>query len=166
MAETARALVEIKRALKADDDVVALIGELDGELSENYAPEQRHGLSLDAIFQPHIRFFVARIEGKAIGCGGVALFGDFAEVKRMYVRPHVRGCGVADAILARVSAEASAAGLTILRLVTGTRQNAAMRFYERCGFAPCTIFEPYASMPPQAIATSVFLEKRLDEINP
>ncbi|MGH6726522.1 MAG: GNAT family N-acetyltransferase, partial [Pseudolabrys sp.] len=109
-----------------------------------------------------IRFFVARSEGSPVGCGGVALFGDFAEVKRMYVRPQARGRGVAEAILARLTAEASSAGLIILRLETGTRQNAAIRFYRRCGFAPCAIFEPYASMPPQAVATSVFLEKRLD----
>jgi hypothetical protein len=34
-----------------------------------------------------------------------------------------------------------------------------MRFYSRCGFAPCAAFEPYASMPAAAIVTSVFLEK-------
>ncbi|MFI5024414.1 MAG: GNAT family N-acetyltransferase [Alphaproteobacteria bacterium] len=157
----ARIPVEIERALAATDEVRALIGELDRELSANYAAEQRHGLALDAIFQPHVRFFVARIRGSPVGCGGVALFSDFAEIKRMYVRSEARGHGVADTIIARLAAEASDAGLTVLRLETGMHQIAAIRFYRRCGFQPCGVFEPYSSMPPQAITTSIFLEKRL-----
>jgi putative acetyltransferase len=158
----ARVAVDVERVLKATNEVRALIGALDRELAANYTPEQQHGLSLDAIFQPDIRFFVARVEGAAVGCGAVALFSDFAEIKRMYVRDVSRGRGVADAAMARLTAEALAAGLTLLRLETGTEQAASIRFYQRCGFQPCESFEPYSSMPPQAIATSVFLEKRLD----
>jgi putative acetyltransferase len=151
----------VERADAATAEVRALVGELDQELSENYSPEQRHGLALDALFQPHVRFFVARVSGLAVGCGGVALLAGFAEIKRMYVRVRSRGQGVADAIIARLAAEALDAGLAVLRLETGTHQIAAIRFYRRCGFQPCPVFEPYRSMPPQAIATSVFLEKRL-----
>ncbi|HYB56079.1 MAG TPA: GNAT family N-acetyltransferase, partial [Alphaproteobacteria bacterium] len=75
-----------------------------------------------------------------------------------------RGQGVADVIIARLAAEASDAGLTVLRLETGTRQLAALRFYRRCGFQPCGVFEPYSSMNPHAIATSIFLEKRLSPL--
>jgi putative acetyltransferase len=157
----ARAAVEVEQVLKTTDEVRALIGALDRELAANYTPEQQHGLSLDAIFQPGIRFFVARVAGAAVGCGGVALFSDFAEIKRMYVRDGSRGQGVADALMARLTAEALAAGLTLLRLETGTEQAAASRFYRRCGFQPCASFEPYSSMPPEAVVTSVFLEKRL-----
>jgi putative acetyltransferase len=143
------------------DDVRALIGELDRELAAEYRPEQRHGLALEAIFQPHIRFFLARLGGVAVGCGGVALFPSFAEVKRMYVHGTARGRGVADAILARIEAEALAAGLALLRLETGDRQPAAMRFYERAGFRRCAAFEPYAAMAPSSIASSIFFEKHL-----
>jgi putative acetyltransferase len=153
----------IERATTPTAEVRALIGELDAELSRHYPPEQRHGLRLDAIFQPHLRFFVAWWNGIASGCGGVALFADFAEVKRMYVREAARGRGVADAILARLVAEASDAGLNLLRLETGARQQAAIRFYQRTGFTPCPAFEPYSSMPPGDIAASVFLERRLQE---
>jgi putative acetyltransferase len=118
-------------------------------------------LSLDAIFQPHIRFFIARCEGRAVGCGGIALFNDFAEIKRMYVRPASRGSGIAEHIIARLTDEAVDAGLALLRLETGTEQLAAIRFYKRCGFQPCAAFEPYSSMNPIAISTSLFFEKRL-----
>jgi putative acetyltransferase len=142
-------------------DVRGLIGELDAALAQNYPPAQRHGLALAAIFQPHIRFYIARLDGAAVGCGGVALFADFAEVKRMYVRPAVRGRGVAQAILARLEQATRAAGLAVLRLETGDSQFAALRLYQRAGFAPCPAFGGYATMPAHAVATSVFLEKRL-----
>ena len=153
--------IEVTQAHGPTDDVGLLIGELEAELLQHYRPEQRHGLKLDALFQPHIRFFTARLDGRPAGCGGIALFTDFAELKRMYVRPDARGRGVADAILARLMEEAAAAGLAVVRLETGTAQAAAIRFYRRAGFARCAAFEPYRSMPPKNIATSVFMEKRL-----
>jgi len=153
--------VLIERAVAPTDDVRALIGELDADLSAHYPPEQQHGLRLEALFEPHVRFFIARINGMPVGCGGVALLDGFAEVKRMYVRTEARGQGVADAIVARLESEAADGGLSVVRLETGTEQLAAMRFYERLGFQPCRAFEPYASMPPHTIAASVFMEKRL-----
>ena len=153
--------VRIEIALTATDEVRALVGELEAVLAAEYPPEQRHGLDLVAIFQPHIRFFIARLRGAAVGCGGVALFPDYAEVKRMYVRDTARGQGVADAILARIEQEVRRAGLSLLRLETGDRQLAAMRLYARAGFRGCPAFGDYAGMTPQSIATSVFLEKRI-----
>lgn len=153
--------VRIEVALTATDEVRALIGELEDVLSAEYPPEQRHGISLDAIFQPHVRFFLARRQGIAVGCGGVALFPDYAEVKRMYVHHTARGQGVADAILDRIEQEVRDAGLSVLRLETGVRQIAAMRLYVRTGFRECPAFGAYALKPPEAIAASVFFEKRM-----
>jgi putative acetyltransferase len=153
--------ITIELVSDATDDVRALIGELDRILSKEYPPEQRHGLALDAIFTPGIRFFLARSNGRAVGCGGLAFLAGFAEVKRMYVRDVARGRGVAQALLARIEAEACAAGFGLLMLETGLRQSAALRFYQRAGFRPCAAFGDYATMEPRAIATSVFLEKPL-----
>jgi putative acetyltransferase len=153
--------IQLERGLSATAEIRALIDELNAELSVHYAAEQRHGLSLDALFEPHIRFFVALADGKPQGCGGVALFPEFAELKRMYVRPQARGGGIAETILERLTQEAAAAGLPMLRLETGTMQLRAIRFYERSGFRTCQAFPPYASMAPYAIATSVFMEKRI-----
>ena len=153
--------ITMTQATAPTDAVRTLIGELDAVLSAEYPPEQRHGLSLDAIFAPHIRFFVAELDGAPVGCGGVALFGDFAEVKRMYVRDAARGQGVAQAVLARLEAEARAAGLARLCLETGTVQHAAMRLYERAGFTVCGAFGDYLAKLPEALTTSVFYEKSL-----
>ena len=154
--------VRIELAPSATEDVRALVDELEAALAAEYSPEQRHGLALDALFRPHIRFFLARLHGQAVGCGGVALFDDFAEVKRMYVRDAARRQGVAGALLARLEEEAHNAGLSWLRLETGDNQIAAMQLYARAGFRRCPAFGDYALMAPQSIVTSVFFEKRID----
>src|SRR5690348_15272851 len=84
------------------DEVNALVGELEAELSGDYASHQRHGYSVARIFQPNILFFVASVDGRAVGCGGIAFEDGFAEVKRMYVRPESRGRGVGQSILQRL----------------------------------------------------------------
>jgi putative acetyltransferase len=153
--------ITIEQVTVPDDDVRFLISELEQVLQAEYPPEQRHGLSLDAIFQPHILFFVAHGDTGVVGCGGVALFADLAEVKRMYVRPAARGRGVAEALLDRIEAAVRAAGLTRLCLETGDRQLAAIRVYTRAGFSRGAAFGHYAEMPPEKIAASIFFEKHL-----
>jgi hypothetical protein len=51
-------------------------------------------------------------------------------------------------------------------LETGERQAAALQFYARAGFRPCAAFGDYAAMRPEAIATSIFMEKRLTTPTP
>jgi putative acetyltransferase len=139
----------------------ALLASLDRELSALYTREQRHGLTLDELFKPHVRFFVAWLGGEPAGCGGLAFYDGFAEVKRMYVRDAARGRGVARTILDRIEMAAREGGHSVLRLETGAHQAAAMRLYERAGFRHCKAFGDYVDMPPGAIVTSVFFEKTL-----
>jgi putative acetyltransferase len=156
--------VTLEHVQTPTDDARTLIGELDAVLHADSPPEQRHGLSVERIFQPGVMFFIARLDGEAVGCGGVAfLAGDgLAEVKRMYVRPAARGRDVARTILARLEAEARARGVGRLVLETGDNRHAAIRLYERNGFTRCGAFGPYATMPPRAIERSVFFEKRIE----
>jgi putative acetyltransferase len=138
-----------------------LIEELEAELSADYSVGQRHGFSARRVFQPNVSFFVARLDGEAVGCGGIAFADGMAEVKRMYVRPAKRGSAIGRAILARLEEEARARGVTRLVLETGDVLHAAIRMYEAAGFTRCDAFGSYATMAPAAIARSVFLEKRL-----
>ena len=159
--------IALEHVTAPTDDARALIGELDAELNSDYPPEQRHGFSVERVFQPDVLFFIARDDaGPAdcgpVGCGAVALQpGGMAEVKRMYVRPRARGRNVAQAILDRLEAEARSRGATRLVLETGDIRHAAIRFYERAGFTRCGPFGAYATMPPRAIERSVFFEKRI-----
>jgi putative acetyltransferase len=153
--------IDVEPVLTATDEVRSLIEELDQTLAREYLPEQQHGLRLDTLFQPHVRFFIARLDGRAVGCGGVALFESYAEVKRMYVRDDARRRGIARALLSRIESEARLHGLDVLRLETGDRQFDAIRLYEHAGFRSCEVFGDYAALSPRAIATSIFFEKRL-----
>jgi putative acetyltransferase len=151
----------IEQVHSISDDVRTLIFELDSELAVAYPPEQMHGLTLRSLFEPHVQFFIARQGDAAVGCGGVAFFDGFAEVKRMYVREAARGEGAAQVLLAHLEDVARAAGVPVLRLETGVRQPAAIRLYERFGFRPCAAFGPYITMAPSAVKNSLFYEKHL-----
>jgi putative acetyltransferase len=153
--------IAIERLTGPTDELVALIGELDAVLGAEYEPHQRHGLSMAQLFEPHVRFFVARFDGIAAGCGGVALFNDYAEVKRMYTRPASRGRGLAKALLRRIEDEARATGKPVLRLETGPYQHEAIGLYRHMGFTECAAFGAYAAMPTRNIEMSVFFEKVL-----
>jgi putative acetyltransferase len=153
--------IAIERVTAPTAEAAALIAELDAGLGAVYEPEQRHGLSIEQVFEPNVRFFVARIGEEAVGCGAVALFDDYAEVKRMYTREAARGQGVGKAILARLEQEASAAGKRVLYLETGIYQAPAIGLYQGFGFRRCAAFGHYAALPPHGIAASIFYEKPL-----
>ena len=138
-----------------------LIDELDAVLNAAYEPHQRHGLAIAQLFEPHVRFFVARLDGAAVACGGIALFDGYAEVKRMYTRPQVRGRGVAKTLLRRFEDEARAAGITVLRLETGQFQPEAIGLYRGAGFVSCRAFGHYAQMLARDVEVSLFFEKSL-----
>jgi putative acetyltransferase len=151
----------IERVVEATPEVYDLIGELNGVLGAAYEAHQRHGLSIAQMFEPHVQFFLARLDGLAVGCGGVAMFDHYAEVKRMYTRPVARDQGIAKAVLRRIEDEARAAGKSVLRLETGTHQQEAIGLYERMEFRSRGPFGQYAAMPARNIETSLFFEKAL-----
>jgi putative acetyltransferase len=153
--------VTIERAPAATTEVSEILAELDEALSGPYSADQRHALSVDRLFRDDVHFYLARLDGRAVGCGGVAMFEDFAELKRMYTRREARRRGVAAALIARLEDDARAAGLGILRLETGMFQHESLAFYERVGFRRRDAFGVYLALPPHAIETSVFFEKRI-----
>ena len=125
-------------------DARALIGELDALLEPLYARESRHGYSVEELLAERVAFFVARRDGEPAGCGGVRVVGrEYAELKRMYVRPQFRGEGVGSALLGHLTEHARASGVPLLRLETGIYQREAIRLYERAGFRRIPPFADY-----------------------
>jgi putative acetyltransferase len=151
----------IERVAVATDEIRQLLAELDRALSGPYLPEQHHSLPLERLFDGNVRFFAARVDGVAVGCGGVAFYDGFAEVKRMFTQPTARRQGVAAAVLQQLEEEAKSAGYSILRLETGMYQDEAIAFYLRAGFEQCDAFGEYLSLSPRAIETSVFYEQSI-----
>ena len=138
-------------------DATTLIEELDAHLGALYAVESRHGFSVDKLLKDGVRFFVTRDDGRPAGCGGVLLVGrDYAEVKRMYVRPAFRGRGFGRLMLDHLVEHARQHGLTVIRLETGIHQREAIMLYEQAGFHRIPPFGPYREDP-----VSLCYEKRL-----
>lgn len=138
-------------------DALQLIEELEGVLSPLYPSESRHGFSVEKLLREGVAFFVMRKDQQAAGCGGVKLFGtDFAEVKRMYVRPQYRGQGMARIMLDQLAQHSLENGVNLLRLETGIHQTEAIRLYERYGFQRISHFADYPDDP-----LSLFFEKRI-----
>jgi putative acetyltransferase len=112
-------------------------------------------MALDTLRADNVRFVVARnTDGVAVGTGALALFGDWAELKRMWVIPSARGRGVSKAILADLESRARNADITLIRLETGVRNYEAVALYTRAGFTRC---EPFADYRPDPL--SLFMRK-------
>jgi GNAT superfamily N-acetyltransferase len=138
-------------------DAIALVTELETYLASLYPPESRHGFSVEALVAQGVDFFVARQNSRPAGCVGALCVGlDYAEVKRMYVRPDFRGQGIGARLLERLEAHALARGICVLRLEMGVSQPEAGRLYARFGFRPIPPFGPYQPDP-----LCRFFEKRL-----
>jgi putative acetyltransferase len=141
------------------DDAQRLIGELDGGLAQLYTPEQRFGpnFNADQISGGRGTFLVARLDGRAVGCGAIRLLDDTtAEVKRMYVEPEARGRRVGRAVLDALEDRARELGLRRLVLETGIHQHAAIALYTHTGYNPCDCWGEYTTSP-----TSVCYEKQI-----
>ena len=129
-------------------DAVALIGELDDHLGALYAVQSRHGFSVEKLLRDGVKFFVARDGGRPAGCGGVLLVArEYAEVKRMYVRPAFRGRRIGRLMLDHLVEHARQHGLTVIRLETGIHQREAIALYEARGFRKIPPFGPYRDDP-------------------
>lgn len=129
-------------------DAVALIGELESHLASLYPAGSRHGFSVQKLIDQGVAFFVLRAGGEPAGCGGILLVArEFAELKRMYVRPEFRGRQFGERLIARLAGHARGHGINTLRLETGTQQMAAIALYERAGFRRIPPFPPYFEDP-------------------
>lgn len=142
------------------DDAQRLIAALDAGLAELYTPEQRFGpnFKVAQIAGGRGVFLVARVDGRAVGCGAIRLLDDAtAEVKRMYVEPELRGRHVGRTVLDALEARAREMGVRRLVLETGIHQQAAIALYVHAGFAQCDCWGEYLTSP-----TSVCYAKNLD----
>lgn len=138
-------------------EVHAMIAELDAYLLDLYPPECVYALDVKTLLQPNIRFAVARdAQGAAVGCGAVVLNEEYAEIKRMYVRPAARGTGMARQLMGLLEETARNAGCAQMVLESGPDQPEALAMYVSHGFERCG---PYGDYPDDPL--SVFMRKKL-----
>jgi len=139
---------EISLERPDSEDAIALIEELEAQLDPLYPAESRHGYSVEKLLRENVAFFIIRLNGTAVGCGGIQLFrSDYGEIKRMYIRPEFRGLGLAKLMLDYLANYAHGRGVGLLRLETGIHQHEAIGLYERAGFRQISPFGEYKPNP-------------------
>ena len=134
----------------SDPDAVALRRGMYDYLADLYpeetaAAEVTGGFeALDERIRPAVvATFLARLDGAAAGCASLRplpVTGDeparphVGELKKVFVRPGLRGAGVGRALMAHIEEVARGLGFTTLVLTTGVAQDAAVRLYLSAGY--------------------------------
>ena len=112
-----------------------------------------------AFVPPHGCLVLAHEGGLPLGLVGFDRVDmESCEMKRLYVRPEARGCGVARALVNRLLVEARAAGYARMRLETRTFMPEAIALYQALGFREGDAFHP---IPEDFRAATRFLETDL-----
>jgi DNA-binding MarR family transcriptional regulator/GNAT superfamily N-acetyltransferase len=109
------------------------------ELNERFDVGFDPGRSLYAdtrVFaQPSGAFVVARMRGRAVGCGGVKFKGkEPAEFKRMWIAKEARGLGLGRRLLVELENHAREAGAPAVRLETNRALAEAIAMYRKAGY--------------------------------
>lgn len=121
-----------------------------------YRIDEALPLGSEDLTPPRGLVLIARHDGDAIGCGGIKLQQpEIAEIKRMWVAPHMRGRGIGRQLLLALESCAVRAGKPIARLDSNERLAAALAMYRAHGYREIAPFnaEPFATH---------WLEKQLD----
>ncbi|MGD0490364.1 MAG: GNAT family N-acetyltransferase [Steroidobacteraceae bacterium] len=138
-------------------EVAALLEASDAYMAALYPAESNHLLDIASLQRPEVAFFVARVDGRALGCGAVVSSGEgWAEIKRMFVSPAARGMKLGRRLLLEIEAIAYQRGERLLRLETGAKQPEALALYRSAGFVE---IGPFGSYRPDPL--SLFMEKPL-----
>ena len=152
-----RDLMIVERETPDCSEVLAFLVSADQRSASLYPEEGRPGSSLSELLSTDVRFFVARQDSRALGCGGYALLQNgSAEMKRLFVDPAYRGQGVGNALVESIERDAAREGLSNLFLETGVKSTEALSLYHRHGFEVCPPFGNYTPDP-----LSIFMVKRL-----
>ena len=127
--------------------VAAYFHEIGARIEGGFDPGVGPSPSPAEMMPPHGAFFVARLAGAPVGCGGLkTLEPGIGEVKRVWTSPKARGRGVSRAIMAALEGQARAMGLRAVRLDTNKALTEARAFYVGLGYRSVARYNdnPYA----------------------
>ena len=109
-----------------------------------YPAEENFILPLEALEEPGVTVFVARVGGEALGMAALVQHDSEFELKRLFVSDAARGRGLAGRLLDALEGRARDAGAGVIRLETGNRSDAAIALYEKRGYVHIPRFGEYA----------------------
>ena len=143
--------VEVAPAPAGGADARACLDRYFSELAERFDagfdPARDRSAPPEDLEPPSGLFVLARLTGEWVGCGALKrIDAETGEIKRVWTAPSARGLGVARTILHRLEAEASAMGMTVLRLDTNKALSEAHALYLGQGYRDVERFNdnPYA----------------------
>lgn len=136
----------------ADSDVAAsLLSQYFDELSRRFPggfdPSLAPPVRPDQLVEPNGAFLVARIRGRALGCGAVHQTDALtAEIKHMWVHPTARRRGVGRCLLVSLEDAARRLGCRTVRLDTSSYLPEAISLYLSSGYTEICPYNdnPYA----------------------
>ncbi len=138
------------------EEAAALLSGSEAALREAYDITECCSYRGAELAAPNISFFVARLDGTAVGCVALCAEDGYGEIKRLFTVPQVRGQGVAKALVAHLEASAKAAAMPRILLESGSKLAAAVALYDAMGYTRRGPFADYAQGD-----TKVFMEKAL-----
>ncbi len=147
----------IKRETLDQPDVRHLLDQADARSASLYATKSRFGSTVTDLLSQGIQLFVARQDGRAVGCGGYVPVADcMGELKRIFVVPEARGQGIGRQVVIAIEQAAAAQGLGDMLLETGVKSVEAIGLYHRLGYTERGPFGSHRLDP-----LSIFMEKQL-----
>lgn len=155
MAEVERLMrasaVAIEPADPASEDarlcIEAYFRELEERFETGFDPARTVSANPEELVPPAGQFLIARLDGRAVGCGGLKVKGrKLGEIKRMWVAPDARGLGIAQRLLDAIEEQAVRMGLHTLQLDTNRALKEAHALYARNGYREIPRYNdnPYA----------------------
>ena len=125
----------------------AYFRELEARFESGFDGATDDSARVEDMIPPSGVFVIARLDGEAVGCGGLKRASKTAgEIKRVWTAPAARGMGVARRILRTLEAVAREGGIKRLRLDTNRALTEAHALYRREGYREIARFNdnPYA----------------------
>lgn len=126
--------------------------ELDGLFPTGFDPAKAAAPDVADLTPPTGVFLLVRLGADVAGCGALRVHpasaesDRFAEIKRMWLSPRLRGRGVGRRLLGELEAYARDFGCDTVRLDTAAELDAARALYERSGYVEIPDYNgnPYA----------------------
>lgn len=144
-------MVDVAPRPPADPHARFCIRSYFAELAERFDTGFDPALSISAddseLTPPAGLLLIATLHSEPVGCGALKFHDDqWAEVKRMWIAPSVRGLGLGRRLLVELEAQALHRNMRTLRLETNRTLEEAINLYRSAGYEEVAAFndEPYA----------------------
>jgi GNAT superfamily N-acetyltransferase len=140
-----------------DQIVPFSLGIQNGEFNLNFAPDAQADLLDIGGFYATGGFWIVLENEKVVGTIGLQKYTDSIGVlRKMFLAPHLRGCGIAKQLLDILLAHAKLLQLSVVYLSSAPVMHTAHRFYVRHGFTQISLTEAPAGFKYAATDPKVF----------